>query len=115
MSESNLELAKRAVETGIKIRMSCWDTDTYVYFKAPYWYWDNGNRFNYDFDFYEGTWQEYKEPKPERKFRVETKYRSVSGQNYISNHAYDTIKSALEHRPDTFGYVPVDVHVLEGE
>jgi len=112
MSNSNWPLAAKAMmNPGLKIRCEEWDEGEFVFYKNGIWFDEHDSPE--DQSFRTGSWQEYKEPKPELKFRVEKMYHPVF-KGGTSGATFSTIEEALKYDVSIIGYVEIDVHVLEG-
>lgn len=113
MSNSNWEVAAKAImNPGFKIRCTHWSKDGFVYYENGQWCNQDGRTTNPSFSY--GDWQEHKEPKPEKKFRVEKRYMPLYTNYTTGSRSYKSPENAMI-ASNAIGYAPVDVYILEGD
>lgn len=110
MSETGWQLAAKAVQnTGMKIRRRAWSEFDFIFFDGRKWMNEN-NKARILVDFDDDDWQEYTEPKKERKTRVEKRYvRAWPREQYIL-----LGEEAFEQPQDDWdAFLIKEVHIFE--
>ena len=113
MSETGWQIALKALkDSNVKIRRKAWECDfCYIFFNGRNWENESGHISSPELysEFYYEDWQEYTEPKKERKTRVEKRYAEVN-----NSHDSELIRFLYsEPQTEWKAYAEIDVHVFE--